>query len=345
MPPMKAMQLVTFGEPPGFELTELPDPKPGPGEVVVALQAAALNRRDLWIWSQPGYGELPVTLGSDGAGVVAAVGAPSGSGTRPADRAPQVGDEVVIYPTIGWPDGAELPGDSFDILGAPTAGTFAEQVVVPAASVLPRPRRLSLEESAALPLAGLTAWRALFTCGQVDGKSKVLVTGGGSGVATYLVQLAAASGAEVFATTSTPEKADRCRALGAADAFLYGNPRWPEAVRSRAGSLDVVVDSFADGSLSAALPLLRRGGTFVSFGDTGGESVTFDVSEIYWRWRSLVGTTMGSPQEFRALLDHVEHASWRPVVDSVFALERLDDAARRLSASDRFGKVVLGIAL
>lgn len=340
---MKALRLTGFGDPPSLELADLPDPSPGPGEVVVRLSAAALNRRDLWIWSQPGYCELPVTLGSDGAGVVAALGPPEPTGTGRGDRGPAVGDEVVIYPTIGWPEGAELPGDSFDILGAPSPGTFAEQVVVPARSVLERPRRLSLEESAALPLAGLTAWRALFTCGHVGAGSRVLITGGGSGVATFLIQLAAASGAEVFATTSTDEKADRCRAIGAAEAFLYTDPGWPEAVRSRTGALDVVVDSFADGSPARALPLLRRGGTFVSFGDTGGESITFDVSEIYWQWRSLVGTTMGSPEEFRALLAHVEGASWRPVVDSVFPLARAGDAARRLSAADRFGKVVIAI--
>ena len=327
------MQLVGYGDPPRFELREVPDPEPGPGEVVVALRTAALNRRDPWIWTSPGYCELPVTLGSDGAGTVVAIGEGVVS-TRP-------GDEVVIFPTLGWPEGAEVPGPDFDILGAPTPGTFADRVLVPATSVVPRPSRLSWEESGALPLAGLTAWRALFTCGRVTEGSKVLVTGAGSGVSTFLVQLAAQAGAEVFVTTGNPAKAARSLEIGASAAFFYTEADWPEEVTHRAGPLDVVVDSFGDGSLAAGLALLRRGGVLVSFGDTGGASASIEIAEVYWQGRSIVGTSMGSPAEFRALLAHTESASWRPIVDSVFALDELAGAAERLSSTARFGKVVL----
>lgn len=333
---MKAMQLVGFGDPPAFELCELPDPEPSRGEVAVAVRTAALNRRDPWIWTAPGYCPLPVTLGSDGAGVVAAVG--------DGVDGPAVGDEVVIYPTLGWADGAELPGEDFDILGAPRAGTFAEYVTVPASSVFRRPQRLSWEESGALPLAGLTSYRALFTCGQLTPGAKVLITGAGSGVATFLVQMAAASGAEVTVTTGTPDKAAACLELGAAAAVLYTDPDWARQVAETAGPLDLVVDSFGAGSFGAGLPLLRRGGTFVSFGDTGGATTTFEVSDIYWQWRSVIGTSMGSPQDFRALLSHVESSVWHPVVDTVFPLVDLARAAERLPAHDRFGKVVLDVS-
>jgi NADPH:quinone reductase-like Zn-dependent oxidoreductase len=279
---------------------------------------------------------LPVTLGSDGAGVVIDV--------APDVARPAVGDEVVIYPALGWDDGAQTPSDDFDILGAPTDGTFAEQVRVAATSAYPRPPRLTWEESGALPLAGLTAYRALFTCGQVGRGSKVLITGAGSGVATFLVQLATAAGAEVVVTTGTAEKAARCRGLGAVATVLYSDDDWPQAVAESVGPLDVVVDSFGADSFPRALPLLRRGGTFVSFGDTGGASTGFEVAEVYWQWRSIVGTSMGSPAEFRALLSHVEESSWRPVIDSVFALEQLPVAAERLLSPERFGKVVLDIS-
>ncbi|MGD0594310.1 MAG: zinc-binding dehydrogenase [Acidimicrobiales bacterium] len=333
---MKAMRLVEFGDPPAFELHEVADEPPGRGEVTIALRAASLNRRDPWVWRTPGYCPLPVTLGSDGAGTVLEVGAEVAR--------PVVGDEVVIYPTLGWEDGATTPGDDFDILGAPTDGTFAERIRVAATSTYPRPQRLSWQESAALPLAGLTAFRAMFTCGGVEPGTKVLVTGAGSGVATFLVQLAVAAGAEVAVTTGSAEKAARCRDLGAAAAVLYGDERWPEELAKAVGPLDVVVDSFGADSFSRALPLLRRGGTFVSFGDTGGASAALPVAEVYWEWRTIVGTSMGSPGEFRELLAHVEAASWHPVIDSAFSLEQLPLAAERLFSPDRFGKVVLDIS-
>jgi zinc-binding alcohol dehydrogenase/oxidoreductase len=328
------MQLMDFGDPPTFAFREVPDPVAGPGEVIVELRAASLNRRDPWIWTTPAYCPVPVTLGSDGAGVVVE----RGRGVT----SPALGDEVVIYPTIGWPDGAELPGDGFDILGGPTEGTFAERVRVPATSTFPRPQRLSWVEAGALPLAGLTAWRALFTCGGVTRGTRLLVTGAGSGVATFLVQLAVAAGATVAVTTGSEAKATAARELGAETAVLYGDDRWPDAIAA-VGELDVVVDSFGGASFATALPLLRRGGTFVSFGDTGGPATTFDVAEVYWQWRSIVGTSMGSPQEFRALLAHVSDALWRPVIDSVFPLEGLPAAAERLNCRDRRGKVAIEI--
>jgi len=330
------MQLVEFGDPPRFELNDVADPLPGPGEVVVDVMTAALNRRDPWVWTTPGYCPLPVTLGSDGAGIVSAVGA----GVTEVGE----GDEVVIYPALNWDLGASVPGPDFDILGAPSDGTFAEKVLVNARSVARRPHRLSWEEAGALPLGGLTAWRAVFTCGEVGPGSRVLVTGAGGGVSSFIIQLAVAAGAEVFVTTGNPEKADRALALGARAAVLYRDPTWPEAVLQAAGgSLDTVIDSFGSSVWAAVLPLLRWGGVLVSFGDTGDPSASVQVADVYWNWRSIIGTSMGSPDEFRALLAHVDHAAWRPVVDSTFRLDGLAEAANRLSSPGRFGKVVVRV--
>jgi len=331
------MRLTEFGDRPTLELVDIDNPAPGPGEVVVRVVTAALNRRDPWVWTTPGYCSLPVTLGSDAAGVVAAVG----DGVVNV----RIGDEVVINPTLNWPHGDELPGPDFDILGAPTDGTFAEQVLVPSANTAPRPARLTWEESGALPLAGLTAWRALFKCARVTAGTRVLITGASGGVSSFLVQLAAAAGAFVVVTTSNGEKADRALALGANAAVLHTEPDWPRAVADAAGGpLDAVVDSFGGPSWSAGLPLLRWGGVFVTFGDTGGPTATVTVADVYWNWRSIIGTSMGSPEDFRAMLRHVAIATWRPLIDSVFPLEDLGRAAQRLEARDRYGKVVIRVS-
>jgi zinc-binding alcohol dehydrogenase/oxidoreductase len=333
---MKAQRLVAFGDPPRFELQSLPDPVPGRGEVVVALRAAALNRRDPWVWTTPEYCELPVTPGSDGAGVIAAVG----EGVEGL----AVGDEVVFDPTLNWGGSEEAPTPAFDILGAPTDGTFAEQVMVAAASVAAKPTRLSWVQAAAVNLGGLTAWRAAVTCAGAAPGRAVLVTGAGSGVSTFAVQIAAALGARVYVTSSSQEKIERARTLGAAGGVSYLDPEWPEQLVSLAGGgLDAAIDSYGGPSWEGALRALRTGGTLVSFGDTSGPQSTVTTAEVYWRWRTVRGTSMGSPREYRAMLAHVESATWHPMIDSVFALEELDEAARRLDAPERFGKVVLSI--
>jgi NADPH:quinone reductase-like Zn-dependent oxidoreductase len=251
---------------------------------------------------------------------------------------------VVIDPTLNWGEREEYPAADFDILGAPTEGTFAEQVVVPARNVAPKPERLTWEEAAALNLGGLTAWRAAVTCAGAGPGRSLLVTGIGGGVATFIAQIAVAVGARVFVTSSSEDKLQRARSLGVQGGVSYLADGWPEQIRSQAaGGLDAAIDSYGGSSWEGALKALARGGTLVSFGDTGGEQTWLTTSQVYWEWRRVLGTSMGSPREYRALLAHVEQASWRPVIDSRFQLERLDEAARRLRARDRFGKVVLSI--
>jgi zinc-binding alcohol dehydrogenase/oxidoreductase len=333
---VRAQRLVSFGDPPRFEAADLPDPVPDRGEAVVALRAAALNRRDWWVWTLPGYCPLPVTLGSDGAGVVIAVG-DGVDGVAP-------GDEVVIDATLNWGPAEAQPLPEFDILGAPTDGTLAEQVVVPAANLAAKPARLNWMEAAAINLGGLTAWRAAVTCAGAAPGRTLLVTGAGSGVASFAIQIATALGARVFVTSSTQDKLEQARALGADGGANYREPDWPERIVSLAGGeLDAAIDSYGGPSWEGALRTLRTGGTLVAFGDTSGPETTLTTAEVYWRWRTVRGTSMGSPREYRAMLEHVASAAWHPVIDSVFSLDELDAAARLLDAPDRFGKVVLTI--
>jgi zinc-binding alcohol dehydrogenase/oxidoreductase len=333
---MRAMRLVGAGEPPRFELLDVPEAVAGAGEVLVRVVTAALNRRDWWLWRDSGTA-VPVTLGSDAAGVVIGVGV--GVDTV------AVGDEVVINPALGWVDGEQIPTEGFEILGSPRDGTFAERVVVPATNVALRPVALSWEQAAALSLAGLTAWRAVVTCARAGEGRRVLVTGAGSGVATFAVQIAAAMGSEVWVTTSSEAKLSRLRELGACGGVVYSQKDWGLRLRKAAGAgFDAAIDSWGAEGWADVLRSLRWGGVLVSFGDTGGEASTIPVAEVYWAWRSIVGTTMGSPGEYRALLDHVREHAWRPAIDSVHALGDLDSAAQRLLDRDRFGKVVLHVS-
>jgi len=334
---MRAARLTLAGDQPRFAVHELPAPEPAAGEVAVELVAAALNRRDWWLWRDPAT-PVPVTLGSDGAGRVAALGA--------GVRGLSPGDEVVIDPALGWGDDERAASADFDILGSPTPGTFAERVVVPAANVHPKPAALSWHEAAAFPLAGLTAWRAVVTCAGAAPGRRLLITGGGSGVSTFCLQIAHAFGAEVWVTSGSDAKIARCVELGARGGFRYADPDWPRQLLAATDGrgVDAVVDSFGAAGWAQALAALSRGGVLVSYGDTGGDEATIPVAGLYWHWRSLVGTTMGSPREFRALCRHVGASSWRPAIDSTHSLDELPAAALRLTAPERFGKVVLQIA-
>jgi zinc-binding alcohol dehydrogenase/oxidoreductase len=326
---MRASIVTGTGGPEVVTVTDIPDPVPGPGEVLVAIQTAALNHRDVWI--RTGRGERPVVLGSDGAGRVVALG--------DGVDGPAVGEEVVINPYLHWGDREDAPSPSGEILGVPHQGTHAERIAVPADHVRPRPARLSWEESAALPLAGLTAWRALVTRGRVSPGMRVLIPGAGGGVSTFLIQIAHAHGAEMIVTSSSQEKLDRARELGAGRGVLYTDPAWPEQV----GEIDLAVDSVGAPSWPGILSCLRAGGTLVNFGRTAGSTVELDLPSFYYGQWNLLGTTMGSPRELDALLAHVAKASWRPVVDSTFALDDAAAAHERLEQPDRFGKVVLQV--
>src|SRR3954449_828605 len=246
---MRAIILHTHGGPGQLVAAEIPDPTPLPYEVVVDLVAAALNRRDVWQRSAPGNDGA--VLGSDGAGRVSALGSDV--------TGIELGDEVVINPSVGWGDAEDAPAEGWAILGVPRQGTSAERSATPAGAVRPRPPELTWHESAALPLAGLTAWRALVTRGRVQPGMRVLVTGAGGGAATFLVQIARAHGAEVTVTSSSDDKIERSIELGAAHGVRYTDPGWP----SQVGEVDLVVDSAGAPAWPGALDCLRRGGTLV----------------------------------------------------------------------------------
>ena len=257
---MQAIRVHSGGE---LRYETVPDPEPGPGQVVVELKAAALNRRDLLVREGVYPYPLPLVLGSDGAGVRRDTGA-----------------EVVINPGVHWGPSEEASGPEFEILGGPDHGTFAELVAVPAENLFPKPARLSWEEAAALPLAGVTAYRALFGRARLRNGERVLVLGAGSGVSSFAVQLAVQGGAEVLVTSSSDEKLARARELGATAGVNYGTEDWVAWAKDR-GGVDVVIDSVGS-TWPQSLECLRPGGRCVVFGATGGTDVQLPVRPFYF---------------------------------------------------------------
>jgi NADPH:quinone reductase-like Zn-dependent oxidoreductase len=316
------MQAVRVHE--GGELRHetVPDPVAGPGEVLIELRTAALNRRDLLVCNGTYPFPLPLVPGSDGAGVRR-----------------DTGEEVVINPALRWGHREAAPGPDFQILGGPTNGTYAELVVVPEANVFPKPSRLSWEEAAAMSLAGLTAYRALFARGGLVTGETVLVLGAGSGVSTFVVQLAVQAGARVLVTSSSDEKIERSRALGAEGGMNYATGDWVAEVKERGGA-DLVVDSVGS-TWPQSLECLRPGGRLVVFGATGGTEATLSVRPFYAGQQSLLGTLMGSPSDYEGFLSAAGRGSWRPVVDSVHPLADAPATLQAMGDGAHFGKLVL----
>lgn len=332
---MDAVVLTETGPPEVLRVGRAPDPGAGPGEVVVALRAAALNRRDVFVRKGVAPSPLPVIPGSDGAGVVRAVGAGVSGMSE--------GDEVVVLPALGWGGGEDAPAPGFRILGGPDDGTYAELVRLPAENVLPKPSRLSWEEAAALPLGGLTAWRALVSRARIRPGETVLIIGIGGGVATIALHIARAAGCRVLVTSSSAEKIARARELGAAGGADYTAGDWPAAVRELAGGgVDVVVDSVGS-TWADSIACVRPGGRVVVFGGTGGGRVELTVRPVTMGQVSLLGTTMGSPRDFAGLLAAVAVQDWAPVIDSVRPLADVAAAHAREEAGEHFGKLVLSI--
>lgn len=333
---MRALRLHEIGGPQNLRVDDLPLPAVGDGEVLVRVRAAALNRRDVFI-TQGLYPKirLPVTLGSDGAGEIARLGSVV-SGLRE-------GDEVVIDPMLAWGEDARVwdPATA-TILGMPRDGTFAQYVVVPVDNVHPKPSTLSMEDAAAIPLAGLTAYRALFTRGAVQPGETVLITGVGGGVQTFVLLLAKWAGAHAIVTSGSDEKLERARALGADLAINYAaNPDWPKLLRST-GPIDLIVDSSGGDTLRNALDVVRPGGRVVVYGGTRGEA-TIKLFPLFWKHVSILGTSMGSPQDFSAMLRLFDDGL-KPAIDRVFALDEGVAAFERLAAARQFGKIILTIA-
>lgn len=318
-----------YGE---HKLTEMPIVEPKAGQVVVAVKVAGLNRRDLYIANRLGPNEPALILGSDGAGVIEAVGE--------AVTNVRIGDEVIINPSLRWDKNTLTPPVDFDILGMPDNGTFAEKIVLDAKQVELKPTHLSWEEAGVLALSGLTGYRALVTKGKVTADDTVFIPGAGSGVATYMIQFAKALGARVIVTSRNEQKRNAALELGA-DIALDTNDDWYKKLASE--SVDIVIDSVGAATFNRSLAVLKQGGTFVLFGATAGDEVTINLREFFYGQYHLLGTTMGSREELHEMLSLVEAHNIKPVVGHTYPLAEIANAFQLLEENKQYGKIAITI--
>jgi NADPH:quinone reductase-like Zn-dependent oxidoreductase len=340
---MKAAAIRAHGGPEVVNVEELPDPSPGPGEVVVHVKAAAVNHLDLWVCR--GWAGLKLTfphvLGSDAAGVVESVGA--GVAT------PRAGDEVVVNPALGCGRcercraGHENLCLRFSILGEHVSGGQAERLAIRAENVLPKPANLSFEEAAAVPLTFLTAWHALVGRAGLRLGETVLVHAAGSGVGVAAVQIAKLLGARVIATAGSDAKLSKARALGADEVVNYETQDFVQEVRRLTGKrgVDVVFEHVGKKTWEGSIKSVTVGGRIVTVGATTGADPLTDLRHVFFRQISVLGSTMGTGAELMEVLRLVGEGKLRPVVDRVLPLAEVRRAHSLLAERAQFGKIVM----
>jgi NADPH:quinone reductase-like Zn-dependent oxidoreductase len=346
---MRALVLTQLGGPDKLEVLELPDPPaPSADEVLVRVRCAALNHLDLFL-TEGVKGitlSFPHIVGTDGAGVVAAIG-------KGVDNI-KVGDRVTINPGISCgicplcERGEEPYCRQFQILGEHRPGTAAELVLVPERNVATFPGDMSWPAAAAFPLSTLTAWRMLKTRAQLKAGESVLIWGAGGGISIAALQIAKLLGARAIVTGSTDEKLARARELGADVVFnhtLHAPEEIARDLRKLTGTgINVVVDTVGEKTWEASLKALCPGGRLVTCGATSGPEVGLDIRRLFWFQWSLLGSTMGSRQEFSEVMTQLRAGRLWPVVDSVVPLADGQQAYERMSRSEQFGKLVIEVS-
>ena len=342
---MRAVFMRGHGGPEVVTVGELPDPSPGPGEVRVAVRAAAVNHLDLWVrrgW--PGLLlSFPHVMGSDMAGVVDAVG--------PGVAEPKVGDAVVVNPAVSCGrcarclSGAENLCRRFAILGEHVSGGQAEWVVVPARNAVAKPARLGFVEAASVPVTFVTAWRALVGRAQLRLGETVLVHAAGSGVGVAAVQIAKLLGARVIATAGSDAKLEKARALGADEVVNYEQSSFVDAVRrlTERRGVDVVLEHVGKRTWEGSIQCAAVGGRIVTVGATTGFDPVTDLRHVFYRQLSILGSTMGNGADLLEVLRLLGEGKLRTVVDRTLPLADVRRAHELLAERAQFGKIVLTI--
>lgn len=340
---MKALCFHEHGAPDVLKFCEVPDPQPGPGEVLIRVKACALNHLDIWVrrgW--PGLKlEMPHWGGSDVAGLVADVG-PGVTGWK-------VGDRVVSDPGISTLEdeftrrGEHSLSPGYRILGEHVRGGLVEYVAVPAEGLMRIPELLDFPAAAAPLLVTLTAWRMLIHRARLRAGESVLVVGAGGGVNSMATQIAKLAGARVYVVAGNPEKAARARELGADVVLDRSRGDWAKelaALTDKRG-VDVVVDNVGAATLNKSMRAVARGGRIVIVGNTSGPLAEIDIRFIFSKQISLVGSTMGTHQDFRDVTALLWEGKLKPVIDRVLPLQAGREAFEAMEKSDQFGKIVL----
>lgn len=295
------------------------------GLPIIDLRFAALNHRDYWITQglYPGI-KYPIVLGSDGSGVY--------NNTN-----------VLFNPSILWGDNEHFPSKDYHILGLEQKGTLSQKLAIQKENIFQIPNHLTMEEAAALPLAGLTAYRALFTkCNAKKGQN-VLVTGIGGGVAQMVAKFAVAIGANVFVTSSSEEKIKSAKEFGVINGFNYKDSHWVKQLKKDHGRMDVIVDGAGGSGFKDLVSASEMGATICVYGGTAGKIGDINPAHIFFKQISIKGSTMGSDLEFAKMLSFVEKNKIKPEIDKVFALSSINDALAYMKSGSIFGKVVINV--
>jgi zinc-binding alcohol dehydrogenase/oxidoreductase len=327
---MKALILTNPGV---TELKEVPIPEIAPGKALVKMKAASLNRRDEWIkeGKYPGI-KYGVTLGSDGSGVVEKVFSESDQHW--------VGQDVVINPNIGWGPDPEVQAKTYTILGMPVDGTFAEYVCVPLDRLQRKPVHLNPLQASTLPLGGLTAYRALFKRGGLKAGQNILISGFGGGVAQFAFSFAQAAGANVYVSSGSDQKIEKALKMGAKGAYNYKKENTYADLWKTKGGFDLVIDSAGGDQFNNFIKVLKPLGKVVFYGATNGLPAKVDLYRMFWNQLSLVGTTMGSDQEFADMLSFIERHQLKPVIDSIRPFSKITESFSDIILPNKVGKIV-----
>lgn len=321
---MNAMMLFNPGQ--LLTMAEMDTTLPSIGDVYIKLRAAALNKRDYWI-TQGKYPGLvfPLILGSDGAGLF-------------QDR------EVIFNPGTNWGDDDRHFGPGFKIIGMPDNGTLAEYVKVPEVNLYDKPAHLSWAEAAALPVAGVTAYRAIFYRGRAMPGERMLITGIGGGVANMALLFGVATGIETWVTSSSEEKIAIAVRHGARGGVNYKNEDWDKVLKQKVSKkFDIVIDGAGSSSFSKLLPLMNDCGRLVIYGGTAGNINDLSPQRIFWKQLDILGSSMGSPRDFQRMLDLVNQHQIKPVISHTFSLTEANEAIALVGRGDQFGKVCIDI--
>ncbi len=340
---MKALYFNKHGELDVVKYGDVPDPKPGPGEVLIRVRACALNFLDIWVrrgW--PGLKlEMPHWCGADVAGEIAELG------ENVSDW--QVGQRVVVDPGVSLVEdeytrrGEDSVSPGYHILGEHRRGGAAEYLTVPAGNLAAIPDNIDYPEAAAPLLVGLTAWRMLMHQAGLRAGESVLVVGAGGGVNSMAIQMARLAGAAVYVVAGNPEKSERARQLGANVVLDRSQVDWGKEIyklTARRG-VDVVVDNVGQATISKSMQAVARGGRIVIVGNTSGPQAEIDIRFIFGKQISLIGSTMGSHQDFRDVIDLLWAGKIKPVIHQIMPLSEGCDAYRLMEAGEHFGKILL----
>jgi NADPH:quinone reductase-like Zn-dependent oxidoreductase len=340
---MKAIFFEQHGGPEVLKYAELPNPKPRAGQALLKVKAVSLNHLDIWV-RRGWHGlqlEMPHIGGSDIVGEIVEVNGPGSWVT---------GTKVIVNPGFNTLDdewtrrGMDSVSPGYKIIGEQCRGGFAEYVTVPIENLYSFPEGLSDEEAASSLLVGVTAWRMLFVRAGLRAGMSVLVVGAGGGVNSMSILLAKAAGAHVIALSSSEEKCERAMRLGAAQVINYRtSTSWHHDVvkLTRGRGVDVVVDNVGTATFAKSLRSVARGGTIVTVGNTSGHEVVFDNRLIFTKQVSIVGSTMGSRQDFVDMLQFITRNRLKPVVDKVAPLSDGIKLLQEMESGEQFGKLVL----